>query len=74
MTNGVDTYALFIYPYGLMQWTTHRAVDVVNVLNGIYLGDAETKKTNPFSYTPSALELNKISVTEGTISIMFNIF
>jgi len=67
VTNGVDTYALFIYPYGHDGWTPNMEDDTINVYNGVYLGDANTKKTNPYSYTLSALQLNQNSVTDGTI-------
>jgi len=64
MSNGITTYALFIYGYSQMTWTVD--TDFPAVWIG-YAAGTESNYSNIYSFKQQALRMDLHAVTHGTV-------
>ncbi|WAR27354.1 MLP-like protein [Mya arenaria] len=74
VSDGLTTFFLYIYPRDLMQWTLQsERVKDVNVWVGYYNADTKITSTNPYSFTPSALQMDLFSKTRNVEGLLLKL-
>ncbi|XP_052772238.1 uncharacterized protein LOC128211461 isoform X1 [Mya arenaria] len=71
VSDGLKTLSMFIYPKDLMNWTVQlNSVQNVNVWVGTHNADTKITRTNPFSFKPIALQMDKLSSTNNVSGLL----